>query len=84
MTDRPQWFAPKRFGLGAGLPMAWQGWAVTAAYVGLLAAASLFLRHSWIAYASAVMMLTVLFAIVTARTTKGGWHWRWGKDDGRG
>ena len=22
------WFAPKRFGYGAGLPIAWQGWAL--------------------------------------------------------
>ena len=26
--DGPEWFAPKRYGYGAGLPIAWQGWAV--------------------------------------------------------
>ena len=30
------WFAPKRFGFGAGLPIAWQGWAVSAAYIALV------------------------------------------------
>ena len=27
------WFASKRYGLGAGLPMAWQGWVLTLGYV---------------------------------------------------
>ena len=27
MKDDKPWFAPKRFGYGAGLPIAWQGWA---------------------------------------------------------
>ena len=26
------WFAPKRYGYGTGLPIAWQGWALLAAY----------------------------------------------------
>ena len=79
MSDGPEWFAPKRYGLGAGLPIAWQGWAVTAGFIALLGLASLLLRDSWVAYASAVLTLVVLFVIITARTTKGGWHWRWGK-----
>ena len=35
MNDRPQWFAPKRYGYGAGLPISWQGWAVTVAFIAL-------------------------------------------------
>ena len=31
------WFAPKRFGYGAGLPIAWQGWVVMAAYFATVA-----------------------------------------------
>ena len=34
MSDGPEWFAPKRFGYGAGLPISWQGWALTAAFMG--------------------------------------------------
>ena len=26
------WFAPKRYGLGSGWPIAWQGWAVMAGF----------------------------------------------------
>ena len=28
MSDGPEWFAPKRYGYGSGLPISWQGWAV--------------------------------------------------------
>ena len=31
--DDGAWFAPKRFGYGAGLPIAWQGWALLAGYI---------------------------------------------------
>jgi len=34
MSDGPEWFAPKRFGYGAGLPISWQGWTLTAAFMG--------------------------------------------------
>ena len=30
MTDDSEWFAPKRYGIGAGLPISWQGWATDA------------------------------------------------------
>ena len=32
-NDPPAWFAPKRYGYGAGLPISWQGWALTCAFV---------------------------------------------------
>ena len=31
--DGPEWFAPKRYGYGAGLPISWQGWAVTLGFM---------------------------------------------------
>ena len=81
MSDDPDWFAPKRFGYGAGLPLRWQGWAVTLGYVVLIALASFAIRYTWIGYASIVMMLTAVFIVICARTTKGGWRWRWGEKD---
>ena len=33
MSDGPEWFAPKRYGYGAGLPISWQGWALTIGFV---------------------------------------------------
>ena len=34
--DGPEWFAPKRYGYGSGLPISWQGWAVTIAFVAIV------------------------------------------------
>ena len=81
MSDRPEWFAAKRYGLGAGLPIAWQGWAVSLAFVALLALAGFIIPHSWIAYVAIVVTLTGLFILIAARTTRGGWRWRWGERD---
>jgi hypothetical protein len=81
MSDQPEWFAPKRYGYGAGLPIAWQGWALSLGYILLIVAASLLARFSLLAYASIVITLTLLFIIVCARTTRGGWRWRWGDPD---
>ena len=34
--DDKAWFAPKRYGYGAGLPVAWQGWALLAGYIAVM------------------------------------------------
>lgn len=81
MSDDPEWFAPKRYGYGAGMPVSWQGWAVTIGFVALIGCASFLIRYSLIGYISALVMLTVTFIVITARTTRGGWRWRWGKED---
>jgi hypothetical protein len=39
----------------------------------------LLIPHSLLAYISAFAMLTVAFVAILARTTKGGWRWRWGE-----
>ena len=39
--DGPEWFAPKRYGFGAGLPIAWQGWAVTIGFIAISTALAL-------------------------------------------
>jgi hypothetical protein len=81
MSDEPEWFAPKRFGYGAGLPISWQGWVLTLGFVALAVLGSLLIPYSWIGAASVLVMLTAGFLLITARTTKGGWRWRWGDDD---
>jgi hypothetical protein len=81
MSDDGDWFAPKRFGYGAGMPISWQGWAVTIAFVAGVAADTLLLRDSAVAFLSVLAILTVAFIVVAARTTRGGWRWRWGDGD---
>ena len=79
--DGPEWFAPKRYGYGSSLPIAWQGWAILFCYIILITAAAWAIRLSWIAYVSILIPITLLFIFICARTTRGGWRWRWGDDD---
>jgi hypothetical protein len=77
----PEWFAPKRYGYGAGLPISWQGWALTSAFLVLVGLAALLIRHSLVGYISVIAVLTAAFIVICARTTRGGWRWRWGEKD---
>lgn len=82
MNDGPEWFAPKRYGYGSGLPIAWQGWAVLIGYVAIVVAFVLTLRRSGpVPFLAAVIPVTVVFAVICARTTRGGWRWRWGEEE---
>jgi hypothetical protein len=81
MSDEPEWFAPKRYGYGAGLPISREGWAVTIGYLVLLGAAGFIIPYTWIGYASIVTIITVAFIVIASRTTRGGWRWRWGEED---
>lgn len=82
MSDGPEWFAPKRYGYGSGLPIAWQGWAVYIGYFALLGIATFLIRdHTLAGYLSLVVMLTVALMVICARTTRGGWRWRSGDAD---
>ena len=42
MNDAKPWFAAKRYGYGAGLPIAWQGWLVLSAYIAAIIGAFFF------------------------------------------
>jgi hypothetical protein len=75
------WFAPKRYGYGAGLPIAWQGWAVSLAYVGVIGLAAWLLPPRPANVLAVVVPATVALIVVTMRTTRGGWRWRWGEKD---
>jgi hypothetical protein len=82
VSDGPEWFAPKRYGYGAGSPISWQGWALLAGYIVLIACAGLLLLpRNGPGYASILVILTALFTVIAARTTRGGWRWRWGEED---
>ncbi len=82
MSDRPEWFAAKRYGLGAGFPMAWQGWVLTLVYLAIVVGGALLLaeRSPW-AFGSITFTVTAIFLLIAARTTRGGWRWRWGNED---
>ena len=75
--DKP-WFAPKRIGIGAGLPIAWQGWLLLAAHVALIAGVSYALSDRPTLLVPIALILAVLPFPIYAAKTRGGWRWRWG------
>lgn len=79
------WFAPKRFGYGAGLPIAWQGWVVLGAYFLIVIGLSALLRRpdavTWALWASGLLIATVALILIARKRTRGGWRWRWGQGD---
>jgi hypothetical protein len=76
-----EWFAPKRYGYGAGLPITWQGWALTIAFVAIAAACAVVFRHKPLLIFAIMIPILTVFLVICARTTKGGWRWRWGEED---
>ena len=82
MDDGPEWFAPKRYGYGAGLPISWQGWAITVLYLATSIGAAMIFATRPIVLVAILVPATVALITIAARTTRGGWRWRWGEDDG--
>ena len=76
MNDGPEWFAPKRYGYGTGLPISWQGWAVLAAYLALVIGAATLLSKWPLAVFGVAVPATALFMLIAMKTTRGGWRWR--------
>ena len=84
-NDDGAWFAQKRFGYGAGLPLTWQGWALLGGYLAVMAGLV------WAPHLSGgklpggalalILVLTVGFIELARRRTRGGWKWRWGGDE---
>jgi hypothetical protein len=78
---RPEWFAPKRYGIGSGKPISWQGWAVTITFIAsALLIAFKFGDRPLLVFA-ALAPLTIVLMVISAKTTRGGWRWRWGDPD---
>lgn len=80
MSDGPEWFAPKRYGYGA-TPISWQGWALTFGFVAAIIAVAIGFRGKIVQSIAIFIPLTVVFTVICARTTRGGWRWRWGDGD---
>jgi len=81
MSDEAEWFAPKRYGYGAGLPISWQGWALTFGFVAITILIAITFARRPLQLVAILVPITVAFVIICARTTRGGWRWRWGDED---
>ena len=75
------WWAPKRYGYGTGLPISWQGWAITVAYCIVVALSAWLIQpRSTLAFVTIVLSATAALILICALKTRGGWRWRWGED----
>lgn len=83
--DRQPWFAPRRYGYGSGLPIAWQGWALLGGYLALLGFVGFLDRLPGGAPRITAFALfvagTATFLSIVKQRTRGGWRWRWGGKD---
>ena len=77
-NDTKPWFRPKSFGLGSGLPIAWQGWALTIVHGLLITGLVYLLKDRPLVMVAAVLPAVLLPLPIYAARTEGGWHWRWG------
>jgi hypothetical protein len=84
MQAEPEyWFPAKRYGWGWSLPNTWQGWAVLAAFVGLLVVGSVVLppaKHFGLFLAYVAMLCALLIGVCWLKGEPAGW--RWGGDNG--
>ncbi len=74
------WFAPKRYGWGAG-PANWQGWAATAVFAAAMAVVGLLAEAVTPLLAWMALPLIVAFVTIVIQKTDGEWRWRWGEKD---
>ena len=79
--DGPEWFKPKRYGYGSGTPISWQGWAITLGYSAIISVVAFRFRQNAFVVIAIFIPITVAFCVIAARTTRGGWRWRWGDKD---
>ena len=81
MSDDEDWFAPKRFGYGPGVPISWQGWLLTIAFVVILVALCLLLKGRPIQLAASLVPPVTVFVVISCRRTRGGCRWRSGEEE---
>ena len=88
MSDRHDdsiWFEQRRYGLGAGLPVAWQGWVLLTGFVAVMAIGGALLSSVGpgprAALIAGMMIAAAGFIVLALRHTRGGWRWRWGGEE---
>lgn len=80
MQTPKYWFPAKRYGWGWGLPCAWQGWVVFAAYFVLLMAGLVWFPLPTGPTAFVIYAMVLSLALMAVCYLKGEPpKWRWGK-----
>ena len=78
MNSNEIWFTAKRFGWGWGLPCAWQGWVVLAAYLAGITTSVLLLpptEHEALFFASIALLSAALILISWLKGEPPRWRW---------
>lgn len=80
MSDGPEWFAqtPNTY---SAVPVSWQGWVLLLVYIAIVILVGMVFHDRPAPLLAIVFPLTFLFVFIVIKTTRGGWRWRWGKDD---
>jgi hypothetical protein len=74
------WFRVKRYGVGAGLPCSWEGWAVTAAFLAIVFGGGVLAeQHAGLRLAVTLVAVAV-FCVIARLKSDAPWTWRWGRD----
>jgi hypothetical protein len=78
-SERPIWFAAKRYGWGWGLPVAWQGWVVLLVWMAMVIGIAPILagRHRIVFGIFTAAMVAALLGICYLKGERP--RWRWGK-----
>lgn len=76
--NKDYWFPAKRYGYGWGMPRRWQGWAVMAAYIAVVAMADVFFPARTHAVGFSAIVAGATLALIGICRIKGeppGWRW---------
>lgn len=83
--DGEYWFEQKRYGYGAGWPIAAQGWILLLGYIAVIVFCGAIVEWDQeIGPAAAAIVFfpaTVGLVMIAKVRTRGGWRWRWGEED---
>lgn len=79
--DNKPWFAAKKFGYGAGLPISWKGWVFLLSYIASAMGIGLIFGGNILIWLPLLIAITVPFIYVAKRKTYGEWRWRLGGKD---
>ena len=77
MSGKP-WFAQKSYGYGAGLPIAWEGWATLIGAIAAMVIVNVVFM-GLIGFVATIALVVALVLIAAAKTEGDGWRWRWGE-----
>ncbi|WP_228242667.1 hypothetical protein [Porphyrobacter sp. GA68] len=72
-AGKKPWFAVKRYGYGAGLPISWEGWLVLSAYMLAMIGSALFMSAK--ATFVVLAVTTPLFVYVAYVRSDAEWRW---------